>query len=472
MTNTLARRRLAVQAVAVLAAAAATLHGATVSASDPAAGHDRPSCTKLPPGQPAAAQPSSAPTSITTVEQAYNCLLDHHVEDRYLNTRTLLADAFSGFAAELDRRGLDLAAATMPALDGKRDRDWDAFSRVYEEVLAELADEAGLHEALAAASITAMVEGMHDNHTRWAPVAEPRAAYTLGMTVANPTTNPEVFIRELQDGPAADSGLLPGDVITSVNGLPTYVNGKPVEGVVDWLQAPSAEPVELALERPATGETWTATLTPEQSRPGPGDDVTVTRVADDLALVTLRAFTDGGTDELLSELADLEEDGPIDGVVLDARRNSGGSVNEVARLLGAFVEEPTTYGYVCDADYDKCSPKWTDDSVEPLGLPLALLTSSQCPSACDAFAAAVQDLDLGVLVGSRTAGVVSGQSVPYVLDDGSQMLVPRDRGLGPDGEIINEIGVAPDHYVPPPTAQDLSTGADRALDTAVALLHG
>ncbi|WP_162606388.1 S41 family peptidase [Jiangella asiatica] len=455
----------------MLATSAFTLGGASVSASDTASGHDRPSCTKLSPGQPTESASSSVPTSIATLEQAYNCIIDNHVDGDDLNTRTLLADAFSGLAAELDSRGLDLATATMPALTGKRDEDWDRFSDVYEEVLAELPDDAELHEALASASILAMVEGMHDNHTRWAPPAEPTTSYSLGITVANPSAYPEVFIRSVQGAPAADQDLLPGDIITSVNGLPTHINGKPVEGVIDWLNAPSAEPVELALERPSTGETWTVTLTPAQSRPGPGDDVTVTRVADDIALVTLRAFTDGGTEEMLQEIAELEEDGPLEGIVLDVRQNSGGSVAEVARLLGAFVHD-TPYGYVCDADYAKCTPKMTDDSIELLGLPLALLTSGQCPSACDAFAAAVQDLDLGVLVGSRTAGVVSGQSVPYVLDDGSQMLLPRDRGVGPDGEIINEIGVAPDHYVSPPTAEDLSAGEDRALDTAIDLLHG
>lgn len=83
----------------------------------------------------------------------------------------------------------------------------------------------------------------------------------------------------------------------------------------------------------------------------------------------------------------------------------------------------------------------------------------------------MKDLHLGTLVGERTAGSASGPARAYALDDGSLLLLPARRALGPDREIINGIGVAADYYVPL-TAADLSAGRDPAVAKALALLGG
>ncbi|MEU8138062.1 S41 family peptidase [Streptodolium elevatio] len=147
--------------------------------------------------------------------------------------------------------------------------------------------------------------------------------------------------------------------------------------------------------------------------------------------------------------------------------NGGSSPDEVAKLLGALAHGKTT-GYLCDVK-DRCTPKRTDDSVALLGLPFAALTDGRCASACDAFSAAVKDLRLGTLIGTRTSGTVSGPGEMYALDNGTLVMLPKYHGLAPNKEIVNTIGVAPDHFVPM-TAADLSAGRDPGLDKAVSLL--
>ena len=100
-----------------------------------------------------------------------------------------------------------------------------------------------------------------------------------------------------------------------------------------------------------------------------------------------------------------------------------------------------------------------------------VLTDRGCASACDAFCGAVRDLGLGPLVGTRTSGLVSGPAGGYLLADGSALFFPSRHELSANREVINGIGVAPDHHVPS-SAEDLSAGRDRALDKAVALLRG
>jgi carboxyl-terminal processing protease len=135
--------------------------------------------------------------------------------------------------------------------------------------------------------------------------------------------------------------------------------------------------------------------------------------------------------------------------------------------LGAFVHGKT-WEYDCDV-YDHCTGQRTDDSVPLLHLKLVVLTDRNCASACDAFSAAVKDLHLGMLVGDRTAGGVAGPARAYWLDDGSLLLMPARHALGPDHEVINDIGVAADYYVPL-TATDLSEGRDPGVAKALALL--
>jgi carboxyl-terminal processing protease len=157
------------------------------------------------------------------------------------------------------------------------------------------------------------------------------------------------------------------------------------------------------------------------------------------------------------------------GLILDLRGNGGGAPAEVSRLLGAFIHG-AAYAYDCDVR-GSCAARYTDTSVTLLHLRLVVLTDRNCVSACDAFSAAVKDLRLGTLVGTRTAGLVSGPADGYLLDDGSLLGLPAKHELGPDHELINGIGVAPDYYIPL-TAQDLSTGHDPDIAKALTLLGG
>jgi len=107
--------------------------------------------------------------------------------------------------------------------------------------------------------------------------------------------------------------------------------------------------------------------------------------------------------------------------------------------------------------------------VPLLKLPLVALVDRVCASACDAFSGAVKDLKLGTLVGTRTAGAVSGPARPFYLEDYSGLVLPGLHQVSANKEYINTIGVAPDHYAPM-TAADLSAGRDPGLVKAVSLL--
>jgi carboxyl-terminal processing protease len=275
----------------------------------------------------------------------------------------------------------------------------------------------------------------------------------------------------VRGGPAFDAGLRPGDVIESVNGAPPFAGGILSAGAMNQLnpQYPDNDPVRLELRRPATTRAWTVTLKPAvfALTAQATQVVTSKPLTGDVAYVRLTGFAPNSADMVLQEISKLGTGKTLRGVVLDLRGNRGGSPTEAVRLLSAFTHGKTT-AYQCDAD-GNCTANPTDDTVALLNLPLVVLTDRNCASACDHFSSAVKDLHLGPLVGTRTAGIVSGPANAYLLNDNSSLLIPALHHLGPNRETIDGIGVAPDHYVPL-TAKDVSTGHDPAVTKALTLL--
>jgi carboxyl-terminal processing protease len=223
----------------------------------------------------------------------------------------------------------------------------------------------------------------------------------------------------------------------------------------------------VQLQRPATGRTWTVTLTPALYQPPPPPAVSARLLNGDIAYVQLPGFYPGAADQVLQAIA--ATGAKLRGVILDLRGNGGGSPAEVSQLLGAFTHG-TAYAYDCDV-HGNCPATYTDTDVPLLHLPLVVLTDRNCASACDAFSGAVKDLRLGTLVGTRTAGLVAAPAAPYLLDDASLIILPAKHELSAGHELINGIGVAPDYYVPL-TAYDLSTGHDPDITKALTLLGG
>ncbi|MEV4084839.1 S41 family peptidase, partial [Nonomuraea fuscirosea] len=138
------------------------------------------------------------------------------------------------------------------------------------------------------------------------------------------------------------------------------------------------------------------------------------------------------------------------------------------RLVSAFAHGATT-AYLCTAD-DRCETLRTDDTVALVGLPLMVLIDRGCASACEHFSSAIKDLRAGLLVGTRTAGAVSGPAQGYLLRDNTLLALPSRHHLGPDREVVDRIGVPPDHHVPL-TPEDAAAGRDPALAKALTLLH-
>ncbi|MET8140503.1 S41 family peptidase [Sphaerisporangium sp. NPDC005288] len=441
-----------------------------VNPASPPASHLRPAAPSAPPAAtpaagggcvPATAPPQEPlpPTTVDTLRVAYHCVLDNYYSGPVIDPGTLLKNALAAYTQDLQRRGADRADLRLPALTGERDADWTAFAKVL---------GAGDPAAVRAA-ITGMVAGLQDDHARvmWPtppPAGGPAGTGIVGASALrgpqlDPAARPPMFItRVLPDSPGAKAGVRPGDIVLKANGMPPFVGTKPNQSIIDAITSPT---LRLTLKRPTTGRVRTVEVH-KGPVTQPSQEVTSKTLPGGVAYVQLPAFDNGAADKVIAASRDARK-----AVVLDLRGNGGGSPREVTRLLGAFAHGKVT-SYFCPLT-GECAANRTDDTVTLLGLRLVVLTDRGCASACEDFSAAVKDNGIGTLIGTRTAGAVSGPARGYLLGDGGVLLLPQVRHLGPAREIIDTIGVPVDHYVPL-TALDVATGRDPALAKALALL--
>jgi carboxyl-terminal processing protease len=443
------------------------------------AGADRPPvCQAQPDTPPDPSQPppppESKPTTVATIGQAYYCILDNYFAGPVLDNRSLLVAAFAGLTQELLRRGLDQPQATLPPFSGKSskiDDDWAAFSQVYVQITAKLPADPAVRQAVAEATMRAMVGSLNDNHVSWgsstANLSGISLSAFLGPVHLDPAAIEPLFVTEAT-GPAQIAGVWPGDEIVAINGVPPFVNGVLSVGAVKWITESKRDTrVELTLHRAATDATFTVMVMPGPS--GPPDQGADSGLVDGkIGYVRIRGFAVEAVDRALAAIADLRRNTQLRGAIIDLRRNGGGSPEAVSRLLGALAHDKV-FGYWCDAK-GHCTENRIDDSVQLLNLPVVALIDRGCASACDMFASAVKDLHLATLVGTRTAGEVSGPADSYRLEDGSRLGLPKVYQLGANREIFNIVGVPPDHFAPL-TAADLSAGRDPGLAKATELLQ-
>jgi carboxyl-terminal processing protease len=446
-------------------AAAAPLHNAVP-----------PACAPPPPSSGPSAPQELKPTTINTIGQAYYCILDNYFSGPVLDARSLLVPAFAALTQELQRRDLDQPVATLPAFSGKRskiDDDWAAFSQVYEEIMARLPQDPAVLQAVAAATMQAMVKSLNDNHAQW---LRGFSFNLTGLTLSgivgpghlDPAATAPLYVIAV-GGPAASAGIRPGDEIVAINELPPYVNGVLSPGVLKWVttEARPGIPVNLTLHRPVTDSTFTVTLMPAPSPPPlPTNDARL--VNGNIAYVKMANFAPGAGDRVLAAISGLRRSTTLRGVIVDLRGNWGGIDAERAKMLGALAHDKIT-NYWCDVK-DRCAEVRTDDSVPLLNLPFVALIDRRCASACDSFASAVKDLHIGTLVGTRTAGEVAGPGDLYLLEDGSAIMLPKFHEFAANGELVDTIGVAADYHAPV-TAADLSAGRDAGLARAIELLR-
>ena len=233
--------------------------------------------------------------------------------------------------------------------------------------------------------------------------------------------------------PAAEVGLKKGDVILSIDD--SMMTDKTVSYVSEHLRGEPGTSFLLKVMRPSTGKLMSFKITrrniklPELPYYGIKEG--------DVGYINFNSFTEGCAKDMRRALIDLKKQG-AKSLVLDLRGNGGGSEQEAVDILNLWLPKGITV--VENRGKFKHASKEYKTRVEPLDtvMPIVVLVNGETASASEITSGAIQDLDRGIILGTRTYGKGLVQ-IPIDLPYNTNMKVTTSKYYIPSGRCIQAI---------------------------------
>jgi carboxyl-terminal processing protease len=273
------------------------------------------------------------------------------------------------------------------------------------------------------------------------------------------------IISPIDDTPAANAGLKAGDYIIRINGEST--DSMSLRDAVDKLRGASGSAVRITIER-GNEKPFDATLTRAvihvasvKSKIEPGR----------IGYVRIVSFGEHTDSEFLAALEQMrrEAGGSLAGFVLDLRNDPGGLLDTAVRVAGDFLGGGvvvTTRGRHQDDDETYRAPPAGDKLA---GVPVVVLINGASASASEIVAGALQDRHRATLMGTRSFGKGSVQTIIPLDGDGALRLTTA-RYYTPSGRSIQGDGIVPDIVLlPSKTAADIHGEMVHEIDLPGAL---
>lgn len=351
--------------------------------------------------------------------------------------------ATPGFAQETDT-GED---ATVPRSETEVYTDLQLFGQVFDRIRAEYVDVPDERELIHAA-INGMLTSLDPHSTYLDPRAyEDTRVDTsgefggLGIEVTMEDGIIKV-VSPIDDTPAARAGMLPNDLIVELNGKQVY--GMTLNEALDIMKGPKGTDITLTVVREGAEEPLTIELT-----------------RDIIPLIAVRSYVENGVgvmrlirfseqayvgiEKAIKGFYDDNDGNPPKGLILDLRNNPGGLVDQAIAVSDAFLARGAvvlTRGRIeeLDARFD-ARPDDLDAWIKDL--PLVVLINGGTASAAEIVAGALQDQKRATLVGTRSYGKGSVQSIISLGVDGAMKLTTA-RYYTPNNRSIQAAGILPD----------------------------
>lgn len=269
----------------------------------------------------------------------------------------------------------------------------------------------------------------------------------IGATISVRGGRPTI-VSTLPNSPARKAGLKPGDVLVAVDGKP--VRGLTLQQIVTFVRGPVGTRVKLRLRREGVAKPV---------------ELEVTRAKLDIPYVTwqrlpgsaiahvyLREFGQGADKQLRDAIEAARKEG-VKGLIFDVRGNPGGLKDQAVAVTGEFLPAGSTIFIQRNAKGKETKITVKEEGIAPK-MPLCVLIDGGSASSSEIFAGAIKDHKRGTLVGTKTFGTGTVLK-PFVLSDGSAVLLAVDEWLTPDGHQIWHKGIEPNDEVELPRGAEV-----------------
>ncbi|MBY8828173.1 S41 family peptidase [Hephaestia mangrovi] len=342
---------------------------------------------------------------------------------------------------------IPLGTSAMAQVDTDTYRELDKFMDVYNRVKADYVDKVD-DKTLVKGAIDGMLAAL-DPHSSYETGLDYQNLQILnngnygglGLTVTADSGLIKVIAPQ-EDTPADKAGIKAGDYITRIDGKSVY--DEPLDDSIQQMRGKPGTKVTLELLRPGKDKPIDVTLTREIIEQKP----VKWSVMGDVGVLNINTFSDHTGDDTRAAMVSIQKalgHQPL-GYVIDLRDNGGGLLTEAISVSDTFLN----HGEIVSqrgrekTDIERYYAKPGDDAH---GLPVIVLTNAGTASASEIVAGALQDQHRAIVMGERTFGKGSVQTLIQLSPDTALRLTTA-RYFTPSGRSVQEGGINPDVVVP------------------------
>jgi carboxyl-terminal processing protease len=344
----------------------------------------------------------------------------------------------------------------------------DLFSDVVERIRAEYVEPVNDKELIENA-INGMLTGL-DPHSSYmnAKAFKDMQVQTagqfggLGLEVTADNGIIKV-VSPIDDTPAARAGVKAGDLITMIDGQ--TVQGLTLNDAVDKMRGAPGTPIKLTIKRENVNTPVELAMTREIIK----IQVVKSHLEGDVGYVRLSSFNEQTDPGLKKAIADMRKQDPnLKALILDLRNNPGGLLDQAVYVSDDFLREGEIVS--TRARHPEESQRWFVKHGDITGgLPLVVLINGGSASASEIVAGALQDHHRAVVVGMRSFGKGSVQTVMPLPAGQGAMRLTTARYYTPSGRSIQGLGISPDIEVASSRTETPHFGPEREADLKGAL---
>ncbi len=312
-------------------------------------------------------------------------------------------------------------------------------------------------------AIKGYVEGLEDPYTEYITEEEMEEYLEevvgnfvgVGIYMIDNTEYDRIqIVAPIPGGPAEEAGILPGDLIISVNG--EDLTASDIDIAPNKIKGEEGTTVTIELLRGT--ETITVDLVRELVKVSPVESKIID---ENIGYISFISFDGETAEDFKMKYEELQTQG-ITSLIIDLRDNGGGIVDEALQILDYMTPKGEVLLYEVDKNGNEEISKSANDPI--INVPIVILTNENTASSSEIVVGAMKDLELATIVGETTFGKGVIQQI-LTLRDGSGMKVTSAEYLTPDRNKINEIGIEPHEKIEIPEELKSQLVIEDAQDT-------
>lgn len=245
----------------------------------------------------------------------------------------------------------------------------------------------------------------------------------------------------IAESPAAEAGIKAGDIITAVN--EHAVKGRLISDSLDDLRGASGSRVSIQILRPGSASEKSLSQHYELIRRVVHyNEISSRRLVEDYLYLQIKSFQHNTALELQTEIETQLRQSTAPGLILDLRDNPGGVLNSGVAVADLFMQEGLIVTTKTRGDTKGVHLSANREQLLA-GIPMVVLVNSSTASAAEIVAGALKDNHRATIVGEKSFGKGSVQSI-FPLTNGAALKLTTAHYYSPSGRVIHKRGIEPD----------------------------